>query len=40
MDKWSQKALEVDVLNNVQNQLSELALIDKKSTFAQIVKTI
>lgn len=40
LTEWSQKTLEADVLNNVQNQLSELALIDKKSTFAEIVKTI
>jgi ABC-type nitrate/sulfonate/bicarbonate transport system substrate-binding protein len=40
LTEWSQKALDADVLNNVQNQLSELTLIDKKGTFAQIVKTI
>ncbi|WP_298223213.1 substrate-binding domain-containing protein [Flavobacterium sp.] len=39
LTEWSQKTLQADVLNNVQNQLSQLALIDKKGTFAEIVKT-
>mgnify|MGYP001269096966 FL=1 len=40
LTEWSQKPLEATVLNNVQNQLLELALIDKKGTFAEIVKTV
>ncbi len=40
LTQWSQKPLEADVLNNVQNQLAALALIDKKGTFAEIVKTV
>ncbi len=37
---WSQKAPESDMLNNVQNQLLELGLIDKKGTFAQIAQAL
>jgi len=37
---WSQKPLTEEMLNKVQNQLLELGLIDKKSTFAKIVKVI
>ncbi|WP_309642563.1 substrate-binding domain-containing protein [Flavobacterium sp.] len=40
LTEWSQKPLQAEVLNNVQNQLHELALIDKKGTFAEIVKTV
>lgn len=40
LTKWSQKPLSEKVLNNVQNQLFELALIDKKGIFAEIVKAI
>lgn len=40
LTQWSQKALTEKVLNNVQNQLLELALIDKKGTFAEIVKAV
>jgi len=40
LTEWSQKPMEATVLNNVQNQLLELALIDKKGTFAEIVKTV
>jgi len=38
--EWSQQQLEADMLNNVQNQLLELGLIDKKGTFAQIVQAL
>jgi ABC-type nitrate/sulfonate/bicarbonate transport system substrate-binding protein len=38
--KWSQKPLEEKVLNNIQNQLFDLKIIDKKGTFAQIVKAV
>ena len=35
--KWSQKNITEETLNKIQNQLFELSLIDKKSTFAEIV---
>ncbi len=38
--EWSQNPLSEEVLNNVQNQLIELALINKKGTFAEIVKVL
>jgi ABC-type nitrate/sulfonate/bicarbonate transport system substrate-binding protein len=38
--KWSQKPLEEKVLNNIQNQLFDLKIIDKKGTFAEIVKAV
>ena len=34
--EWSQNHFDEDMLNKVQNQLLELAIIDKKGTFAQI----
>ncbi len=37
---WSQKPLSKNLLNNVQNQLFDLKIIDKKGTFDEIVKTI
>jgi ABC-type nitrate/sulfonate/bicarbonate transport system substrate-binding protein len=40
LTKWSQKPLEEKVLNNIQKQLFELEIIDKKGTFAQIVKAV
>ena len=40
LTQWSQEPLKPQVLNNVQNQLLELALINKKGTFAEIVKTV
>jgi len=40
LTEWSQKPLTEEMLNKVQNQLLELGLIDKKSTFAKIVKVI
>jgi ABC-type nitrate/sulfonate/bicarbonate transport system substrate-binding protein len=38
--KWSQKPLDEKVLNNIQNQLFDLKIIDKKSTFVEIVKAV
>jgi ABC-type nitrate/sulfonate/bicarbonate transport system substrate-binding protein len=38
--QWSQKSLDEKMLNNIQNQLFDLKIIDKKGTFAQIVKAI
>lgn len=38
--KWSQKQLTEEMLNKVQNQLVELNLINKKGTFAEIVKAV
>ena len=35
---WSQKQLDVNTLNKVQNQLFELSLIDKKVTFETLVR--
>jgi ABC-type nitrate/sulfonate/bicarbonate transport system substrate-binding protein len=40
LTKWSQKPLEEKVLNNIQNQLYDLKIIDKKVTFAEIVKAV
>ncbi|MGL2986069.1 substrate-binding domain-containing protein [Flavobacterium sp. RSSA_27] len=40
LTEWSQNLLSENVLNNVQNQLLELGIIDKKSTFAEIVKVV
>lgn len=40
LTKWSQKPLSEKVLNKIQNQLFELKIIDKKSTFAEIVKAV
>ena len=37
---WSQKPLEEKVLNKIQNQLFDLKIIDKKGTFAELVKAI
>ena len=37
---WSQKSLEEKMLNKIQNQLFNLKIIEKKGTFAQIVKNI
>ncbi|MDI1255690.1 MAG: substrate-binding domain-containing protein [Flavobacterium sp.] len=39
LTKWSQKQLSEQMLNNVQNQLLTLSIIDKKGTFAEIVKS-
>jgi len=40
LTKWSQKPLNEKVLNKIQNQLFDLKIIDKKGTFAEIVKAI
>jgi ABC-type nitrate/sulfonate/bicarbonate transport system substrate-binding protein len=40
LTEWSQNQLSENVLNNVQNQLLKLGIIDKKSTFAKIVKVV
>ena len=40
LTKWSQKSLEEKVLNNIQNQLFDLKIIDKKGTFTEIVKAV
>jgi ABC-type nitrate/sulfonate/bicarbonate transport system substrate-binding protein len=38
--EWSQENLDEQTFNKIQNQLFELKIIDKMSTFATIVKTI
>jgi ABC-type nitrate/sulfonate/bicarbonate transport system substrate-binding protein len=38
--QWSQKPLDPEMLNKVQNQLFQLKIIDKIATFDQIVKAI
>jgi len=40
LTKWSQKPIEEKVLNNIQNQLFDLKIIDKKGIFAEIVKAV
>lgn len=40
LTKWSQKPLEEKVLNKIQNQLFDLRIIEKKGTFAEIVKAV
>jgi ABC-type nitrate/sulfonate/bicarbonate transport system substrate-binding protein len=40
LTEWSQKPLTEKVLNNVQNQLFDLKIIDKKGTFARMVKSV
>jgi len=40
LTKWSQKPLDEKMLNKIQNQLFELKIIDKKGTFAELVKNI
>jgi ABC-type nitrate/sulfonate/bicarbonate transport system substrate-binding protein len=37
---WSQKNLDEKMLNKIQNQLFDLKIIDKKGTFAEIVKAL
>jgi ABC-type nitrate/sulfonate/bicarbonate transport system substrate-binding protein len=37
---WSQKPMDATMLNNIQNQLFDLKIIDKKATFADIVKVV
>lgn len=38
--QWSQKNLDEKMLNKIQNQLFDLKIIDKKGTFAEMVKTL
>lgn len=38
--RWTQQSLKPETLNKVQNQLFELSLINKKSTFAEIVHNL
>lgn len=40
LTQWSQKPLDEKVLNKIQNQLFDLKIIDKKGTFAEIVKAV
>jgi hypothetical protein len=40
LTEWSQKPLSEKMLNKIQNQLFDLKIIDKKGTFAEIVKAI
>lgn len=40
LTQWSQNNLDEKTLNKVQNQLFDLSLIDKKGTFAKIVRSL
>jgi len=40
LTEWSQKPLSENMLNKIQNQLFELKIIEKKGTFADVVKAI
>ncbi|WP_298304018.1 substrate-binding domain-containing protein [Flavobacterium sp.] len=40
LTKWSQKPLSEKMLNKIQNQLFDLKIIEKKGTFAELVKAI
>jgi ABC-type nitrate/sulfonate/bicarbonate transport system substrate-binding protein len=40
LTKWSQSVLSSKMLNKIQNQLFDLKIIDKKGTFATIVKAV
>lgn len=40
LTEWSQKSLSENMLNKIQNQLFDLKIIDKKGTFAELVKAI
>lgn len=40
LTQWSQKGLTEKVLNNVQNQLFQLKIIDKKGTFDEIIRAV
>lgn len=40
LTEWSQKQLSEKLLNKIQNQLFDLKIIEKKGTFAEIVKTV
>jgi ABC-type nitrate/sulfonate/bicarbonate transport system substrate-binding protein len=39
LTRWTSRAVDEDMLNNVQNHLLQLGLIGKKGTFTEIVKT-
>lgn len=39
MTEWSQENLDKNMLNKIQNELFKLGIIDKKGTFAEIVKS-
>lgn len=38
--EWSQSQISEEMLNKIQNQLFQLKIIDKKGTFAEIVKAV
>jgi ABC-type nitrate/sulfonate/bicarbonate transport system substrate-binding protein len=38
--EWSQKPISKEMLNKIQNQLFDLKIIEKKGTFAELVKAI
>ena len=40
LTEWSQKQIPKDMLNKIQNQLFDLKIIDKKGTFAEMVKAL
>lgn len=40
LTEWSQKPLSEKMLNKIQNQLFDLKIIEKKGTFAELVKAI
>jgi len=40
LTQWSQKTMDENMLNKIQNQLFELKIIDKKGTFVEIVKAL
>ncbi len=40
LTEWSQNQLTTEMLNKIQNQLFDLKIIEKKGTFAEIVKAI
>ncbi|GAA4055142.1 substrate-binding domain-containing protein [Flavobacterium chungnamense] len=40
LTEWSQKPLSENMLNKIQNQLFDLKIIEKKGTFAELVKAI
>ena len=40
LTEWSQEQLSKEMLNKIQNQLFDLKIIEKKGTFAEIVKTV
>jgi ABC-type nitrate/sulfonate/bicarbonate transport system substrate-binding protein len=40
LTEWSQKSVSEEMLNKIQNQLYDLKIIDKKGTFAEIVKAL